>query len=80
MVSLLGRISFGERLDAGLGDQDNDKRNPNGITKFQQMIVNEDQDWGNWTKIREASSKPGDNSCNGLSKVREKLLFQVVVG
>ena len=28
------------------------------------MMVNEDQHWENWTKVRETSSMPGDSSCS----------------
>ena len=64
MVNLVGRILLGEGLDTDLGDSDTDKRNPNGIIRCQSMMVNEDQHWGNWTKIREISSVPGDSSCS----------------
>ena len=48
-------------MDKDLGDPDTDKRNQNGITRCQLMMVNEDQHRGNWTRIRETSS--GDSSC-----------------
>ena len=51
-------------LDTDLEDPDTDKRNPNGITRCQSMMVNEDQYQGNWTKIRETSIVPGDSSCS----------------
>ena len=54
-------MSVGERLDADLGDPVTDKRIPNGITRCQSM-VNEDQHLRNWTKIRETSCIPGGNS------------------
>ena len=60
----MGRISLGERLDTDLGDPDTDKRNPNGITRCQSMMINEDQHQGNCTKIRETSSEPGDGTCS----------------
>ena len=51
-------------MDTDLGDTDTDKRNPNGITTCQSMMVNEDKHRENWTKIRETSSLPGDSSCS----------------
>ena len=57
-------MSLGERLDTDLEDPDTDKRNPNGITRCQSMMINEDQHRGNWTKIRETSGVPGDSSCS----------------
>ena len=57
-------MSLGEKVNTDLGDPDTDKRNPNGITTCQSMMVNEDQHRGNWTKIRETSSVPGDSSCS----------------
>ena len=51
-------------MDTDLEDPDTDKRNPNGITRCQSMMVNEDQYQGNWTKIRETSIVPGDSSCS----------------
>ena len=53
-----------ERLDADLGELATDNGNPNGTTRCQSMMVYEDQDWGNWTKIREISCMPGDSSCS----------------
>ena len=50
-------------MDKDLGDPDTDKRNRNGITRCQLMMVNEDQHRGNWTRIRETSSVHGDSSC-----------------
>ena len=64
MVNLVGRMSLGERLDTDLGEPDTDKRNPNGITRCQSMMVNEDQHRETWTNIRETSSVPGDSSCS----------------
>ena len=58
----MGRMSLGERLDTDLGEPDTDKRNPNGITRCQSMMVNEDQHYETWTKIRETLSVPGDSS------------------
>ena len=40
------------------------KKNPNGITRCQSVIVNKNQHHGNWTKIRKTSSVPGDSSCS----------------
>ena len=57
-------MSLGERLDTDLGDPDTNKRNPNGITRCQSMMINEDQHRVNWTKIRDTSSVPGDSSCS----------------
>ena len=57
-------MSLGERLDTDLGEPDTDKRNPNGITRCQSMMVNEDQHRETWTNIRETSSVPGDSSCS----------------
>ena len=57
-------MSLGERLDTDLGEPDTDKRNPNGITICQSMMVNEDQHRETWTKIRETLSVPGDSSCS----------------
>ena len=34
------------------------------------MMINEDQHQGNWTKIRETSSVPGDSSCSQLVEQR----------
>ena len=64
MVNLVGRMSLGEILDIDLEEPDTDKRNPNGITRCQSMMVNEDQHRKNWTKIRETSSVTGDTSCS----------------
>ena len=64
MVNLVGRMSLGGRLDADLGDPDTDKANQNRITRCQSMMVNQDQHWENWTKIRETSSMPGSSSCS----------------
>ena len=50
-------------MDKDLGDPDTDKRNQNGITRWQLMMVNEDQHRGNWTRIRETSSVHDDSSC-----------------
>ena len=49
-------------MDTDFQDPDTDKRNPNGITRCQSMMVNEDLQQGNWTKIRETSSMSGDSS------------------
>ena len=57
-------MSLGERLGTDLGEPDTDKRNPNGITRCQSMMVNEDQHRETWAKIRETSSVPGDSSCS----------------
>ena len=57
-------MSLGEILNIDLGEPDTDKRNPNGITRCQSMMVNEDQHRKNWTKIRETSSVTGDTSCS----------------
>ena len=51
LVNLVGRISFGERLDKDPGEPDTGKRNPNGITRSQSMMVNEDQHPETWTII-----------------------------
>ena len=64
MVKLVRRMSPGERLDTGLGEPDSDKRNPDGITRCQSLMVSEDQHRETWTKIREPSSVPGDSSCS----------------
>ena len=42
-MNLVGRMSYGERLDTDLGDPDTGNRNPNGITRFQSIMVSEDQ-------------------------------------
>ena len=57
-------MSLGERLDTDLGEPDTEKKNPNGITRCQSMMVNEDQHREPWIKIRETSSVPGDSSCS----------------
>ena len=57
-------MSLEERLDTDLGELGTDKRNPNGTTRCQSMMVYEDLDWGNWTKIIEISCTPGDSSCS----------------
>ena len=54
-------MSLGERLDTDIGEPDTDKRNPNGITRCQSVMANEDQHRENWTKIRETTSVPGDS-------------------
>ena len=36
-------MSLGERLDTDLGEPDTGKSIPNGITRYQSMMVNEDQ-------------------------------------
>ena len=60
----MGRMSLGERLDTDLGEPETDKRNPNGITRCQSVMVNEDQHCETWTKIRETLNVPGDSSCS----------------
>ena len=73
-------MSLEERLDTDLGELGTDKRNPNGTTRCQSMMVYEDLDWGNWTKIIEISCTPGDSSCSQwLSRVQGKLSFHMVV-
>ena len=64
MVNLVGKMSLGERLDTDLGEPDTEKRKPNGITRCQSMMVNEDQHREPWTKIRETSSVLGGSSCS----------------
>ena len=36
-------MSLGERLDTDLGEPETDKRNPNGITRCQSVMVSEVQ-------------------------------------
>ena len=43
LVKLVGRMSFGERLDTDLADSDTDKKNLNVMTRCQSMMINEDQ-------------------------------------
>ena len=57
-------MSLGERLDTDLGEPDTGKSIPNGITRYQSMMVNEDQHLETWTKIRKTSSVPSDSSCS----------------
>ena len=64
LVNLVGRMSLGERLDTDLGEPDTGKSIPNGITRYQSMMVNEDQHLETWTKIRKTSSVPSDSSCS----------------
>ena len=49
-------MSLGGSLDADLGDPDTDKANQNKITRCQSMMVNEDQHWGNWTKMADVEA------------------------
>ena len=64
LVNLVGRMSLGERFDTDLEEPYTYKQNPNGITRCQSMMVDEDQHRETWAKIRETSSVPGDSSCS----------------
>ena len=73
-------MSLGERLDIDLGEPDTDKRNPDGITRCQSMMVNEDQHHETWAKIRETSSVLVTVCAhNGLSRVQGKTSFNRVI-
>ena len=75
-------MSLGERLDTDLGGPDTDKRNADGITRCQSMMVNEDQHRENWTKIRETMSVPGDSLCSQWvkQKAREDVIRHGNIG
>ena len=51
-------------MDTDLQEPDTNKRNPSEITRCQSMMVNKDQHWANWIKIRETSNMPGDSACS----------------